>query len=958
MKKGIAVLFGIMLLILPTWFVLAQDGSATALEITGVNPSDAPTITITANVLDNNSRPVVGLTQADFTLTGSLSEIAQIVRVENITADDLPFATVLVIDVSSSMSGLPIQQAQVAARQFVESVGVNDPVAIVTFGNDAQLVQDYTTDKTLLLQTIDNLFIGGRTALYDGAVLGIEVAANSPIPRRAVILLSDGAEFGGMSSNQRNAAIERATEAGVGVYTIGLGFGIDRTYLQELAAGTNTRNYESPAPEELAEIYGELASLFRSQYVITLEAPDMPLDGTEYDFTLQASNSNEASSVLRAPIPVPLVELPDSLFEAPILEVTTVTPDVRADDELASVEILLDGTTITPDANGSFIIDPSTFEPGEYDLAVRAIDVDGDSGADEGVLTIGATATTVAFNELFGEEPITEPQTVTLTTSGQTPVVNAVYGVLGDTVTDIAPATIDAVNNFPYILDPIKYAPGTYTLRADVTNEGGVTSTATQPITIGTVPPRDIRITGIQADAPISVPVTIAVETTTQPGTEVTDVEITLNGEDISGDLVINPSLLPPGENELLITVTDSSGNTTTASIPVSIGALPPTVNLTDVPDIVSAFQEATADFDSQSPLEEVTYSFDDSAPIDLIPSADGVYPPIPIDPEELGDGEHTLTITATNASGETVTQTETFTVANPTPTFTPSPTVDVTGTAVAQSTNDVQATSDALAQSTVAAQSTSAAQEQATTAAEATTNARSTTNAQVETAQAEVNRQETVEANATNVANTFLTREAGGTATSAVQEATDTQATTESELLVALATNDAQATLDTQATGDAQATADAEGTVNAQATTDVRATVEAEGTVNAQSTADAQATVEAEGTVNAQSTGDAQGTQSASAATEVTPEPTIEATIAATDEPTATVTAADEPTAGASPTYTTAPTLTPMGEIVEVDAQDAPPAIGTNLLLLGCGVLALILVLFFILRRGRRSDT
>src|SRR5690606_30598477 len=143
------------------------------------NASELPTITITTNVLDSNDLPVAGLTVDDFTLGGGLEGLATIVNVEHITLDDLPFATVLWIDTSTSMSGFPLQQAKEAATLFIQSVGDDDPIAIVTFNTRARLVQDYTTDKDQLLSVINNLQVSGRTALYDASVLGVEIASNA-----------------------------------------------------------------------------------------------------------------------------------------------------------------------------------------------------------------------------------------------------------------------------------------------------------------------------------------------------------------------------------------------------------------------------------------------------------------------------------------------------------------------------------------------------------------------------------------------------------------------------------------------------------------------------------------------------------------------------------------------------------------------------------------------------------
>ncbi|NOG48398.1 MAG: VWA domain-containing protein [Chloroflexi bacterium] len=80
---------------------------------------------------------------------------------------------------------------------------------------------------------------GGQTALYDAAVDGIELAAQAPFPRRTMILLSDGAEYGGASVNPREAGPDLSPVRGVPVYTIGLGFGTDRSYLEALAESSS-----------------------------------------------------------------------------------------------------------------------------------------------------------------------------------------------------------------------------------------------------------------------------------------------------------------------------------------------------------------------------------------------------------------------------------------------------------------------------------------------------------------------------------------------------------------------------------------------------------------------------------------------------------------------------------------------------------------------------------------------
>ena len=196
--KKLFLTLALLIFTLPIALSALQETPNLNIEITGVNATQLPTVTVTANVSDILGQPMRGLTADNFTIVGELEGIAEIVSVESISDDNLPFATVLVIDTSDSMSGAPIARARDAARTFINSIGENDPVAILAFSNTIRLVQDYTSDKTALLNALDALRIGGATPLYQGAYEGIEQAADSPVPRRAMILLSDGAEYGGL----------------------------------------------------------------------------------------------------------------------------------------------------------------------------------------------------------------------------------------------------------------------------------------------------------------------------------------------------------------------------------------------------------------------------------------------------------------------------------------------------------------------------------------------------------------------------------------------------------------------------------------------------------------------------------------------------------------------------------------------------------------------------------------
>jgi VWFA-related protein len=415
-KSLIALL--ILLLALPIAFTAAQPPPLT-LEISGINPQAFPTVLLTADVYDRLGQPLRGLSESSFTLTGDLSATTRITRVENITDDNLPFGAVLVIDVSSSMAGLPLERAKTAAQAFIDSLRPDDPVALMTFGSDVQLVQDFTTDRTALSASIAALQWGGQTALYQAAFEAINVAANARLPRRAVVLLSDGAEFGDLSQVGRSAALTESTVRGVPLYTIGLGYGIDRSYLIELSEGTNAQFYESPSPDQLVGIYQELAARFRSQYILTLETT-IPGDGTTYILGLTANSaegSASAEAAFRAPIPVPIVRILDAPA-GEVAEPASLTIEVLADDPLATVAVN-DGSSemILVDFASpySISIDPMAYEPGMQTFTVSARDDDGDVGTAQVNVWIAAPTATPITPTATPTSTATPSATPTLT---------------------------------------------------------------------------------------------------------------------------------------------------------------------------------------------------------------------------------------------------------------------------------------------------------------------------------------------------------------------------------------------------------------------------------------------------------------------------------------------------------------------------------------------------------------
>lgn len=248
---------------------VAGPPATLAVEVISVDDSRFPEVTAVVNVLDEANRPIIGLTAADM-LAEEGGEPAAITSVERATDADLGIGVVLAVDTSGSMNGSSLDEARAAALAFLESLAPGDEAAVIAFSDEVRIVQPMTSDHEALRAALESLQAGGNTALHQAVVDSIDTAAASPLPRRIVVLLSDGEDFGNVSRATRSDAVWKAALTGVPVYSIGLGSSIDEAFLSEIATQARGGLLIAPSASDVAANYAQVAELLRSQYLVTL----------------------------------------------------------------------------------------------------------------------------------------------------------------------------------------------------------------------------------------------------------------------------------------------------------------------------------------------------------------------------------------------------------------------------------------------------------------------------------------------------------------------------------------------------------------------------------------------------------------------------------------------------------------------------------------------------------------
>jgi len=195
---------------------------------------------------------------------------------------------VLVVDLSGSMQGRPLADAQAAAGRFVSLMGARDRVAIVAFSSTARVVSGFANDPVALKAAIASLSSGGSTALYDGVAVGVDLFSVSAAPRRAIVVLSDGRDT--VSATSLDTVVEAARSARAPIYAVGIqSSDYQAKPLQTMASTTGGRLTSARDSSTLGTIFGALATELNRPYSVTYTStePDTPdleirveIDGT------------------------------------------------------------------------------------------------------------------------------------------------------------------------------------------------------------------------------------------------------------------------------------------------------------------------------------------------------------------------------------------------------------------------------------------------------------------------------------------------------------------------------------------------------------------------------------------------------------------------------------------------------------------------------------------------------
>jgi VWFA-related protein len=230
--------------------------------------------TVSLDVLvTREGTPVAGLSAADF----EVRDDGVVQKVSLATGADVGIHAVLALDVSGSVVGQRFVDLKAAARAFLSGLAPRDRVSVLAFNHGSRLAAGPAATAEEAASALDDLSVGGGTALYDATLAGL-VLADASAGRPVLAVFSDGENR--LSWTTPSAAAEAARASEVVVYGVGAGSLEDggRKFLGELAEASGGRVWQARDGAELRAAFTQLLLELRGRYLLRFE-PQAPRRG-------------------------------------------------------------------------------------------------------------------------------------------------------------------------------------------------------------------------------------------------------------------------------------------------------------------------------------------------------------------------------------------------------------------------------------------------------------------------------------------------------------------------------------------------------------------------------------------------------------------------------------------------------------------------------------------------------
>ena len=259
---------------------------------------DTEEVSLNVRVINANNRPVGNLNESTF----RVYEDGVLQPITSVSTTEVPLFNALVIDNSRSLRA-QLGKVVEAGKILVGTNKPQDEGAVVRFvsADKIEVVQEFTANKSMINNALDNLYVeGGQTAIIDAVYKAAQMVQKyqntqkkEDVKLRTLILVTDGDDRGSLYDER--LLFELLRNSFVQIYAIGFTNDLSdapdsetgvsrrqkaRAFLTRLAQETGGKVYFPDSINELGKIALEISSELRTQYVVSYAPTNDKRDGT------------------------------------------------------------------------------------------------------------------------------------------------------------------------------------------------------------------------------------------------------------------------------------------------------------------------------------------------------------------------------------------------------------------------------------------------------------------------------------------------------------------------------------------------------------------------------------------------------------------------------------------------------------------------------------------------------
>lgn len=259
----------------------------------------AALVNLNVSVTNRSGVALGNLRKEDF----EVAENGESQKIEFFQSTNAPFNLVLLLDLSGSIKD-KLDVVKSAALRFIDVLGPQDKVAVVTFTDEIRVVSQLTEDRVELKRRIKAIDQSrGGTAFYEAVWFSLmDTLRGTRGQRNAVVIMTDGVDssldrYNPMQSRVSfNQLARRLEEADTIVFPIYLdteyeevfergnssseAYAIARDQLEKIAEVSGGQIFKAEKVGDLAGVYKQVAAAIRTVYSVGYYPTNAEKDGT------------------------------------------------------------------------------------------------------------------------------------------------------------------------------------------------------------------------------------------------------------------------------------------------------------------------------------------------------------------------------------------------------------------------------------------------------------------------------------------------------------------------------------------------------------------------------------------------------------------------------------------------------------------------------------------------------